>query len=155
MGARITLVSPFILLATSSSTFSQVKLPPKLKATAADSVELHFVADEKNLRKLIETVTKRMSEQQQSSILKYVVVFSDQSFYETEDSNIFFSEENPKTRRIISLEINARGDYTGDGKDPSAMLKKLLANLDNDESRIKVKIGPTSLSYEIRGPSRD
>ena len=96
-----------------------------------------------------------MSEQQQSSILKYVVVFSDQSFYETEDSNIFFSEENPKTRRIISLEINARGDYTGDRKDPSAMLKKLLANLDNDESRIKVKIGPTSLSYEIRGPSRD
>jgi hypothetical protein len=151
------LISIILLVLTRISSQEQIKL----KATAEESLETSFVADEKNLRRLNEVIKKRIAEHLKSFTVKYTVSFSDHSYYETEDFEIIFKEENSKARRIISIEMLASGPPFGlafkEYLSPGKRLKEgqFREVYDTDPAKINVKLSPGLLSYSIRGANRD
>lgn len=168
-----------LLILLKPLTLAQIRSPDKikLKAMAEESINISFVVDEKDLRKLNEIIKKRISEKSENYILEYVVTFSDNSYYETENFDLIFQEENEKNRKITSIEMDARASsYPKDEKNAKKKYSQLLEDLRftilNRAPRIHltlssgIKIYPSlgiiskltsksQLRYSIKGADRD
>ena len=88
---------------------TELQKQPKFKARASAEDDLHepFVIQEKHLRKLNEAIKKRMSEVAKNAWIIYIVSFSDSSYYTTDDIDKILQEENPKTNKIVAIDIYA------------------------------------------------
>jgi len=124
---------------------------PQLKATASDEIHSAFVADENNLRKLVELIRKRMEEQVSNFKLKFTVTFADKSYYDTANPELIYKEENPRTRKIVAFAVMARPLV----RSPGATTKGDLDPDETAEPEIGLKLESGKLSYLIRGSNRD
>ncbi len=122
---------------------------PRLKATANGALKESFVADESNIRKLVELVKRRIAEQAKDFSLRFTVTFADNSYYDTSDSDVIYKEENPRTRPIIALAILATARHS------AGIAEGQSLDAEATEPEIFVKLGPETLSYSVKGASRD
>jgi hypothetical protein len=152
-----------VLIVGATSVLGQNVTPsPRLKAVAQDTLEVSFAADEKNLRKLNEIVRQRLSQLTGTYRVNYKVIFSDHSYYDVDSIEAVLQEENPSVRGIISIEMFGAGlpAKSIPGNDPSNASSSgppldLQFYANAEVPTINIVLTPHSLSYSVRGASRD
>lgn len=114
----------------------------KIKAEKSEKYKWAIVVDEKDLKRLDETIKSTLSPQneEENIILKYKIKLSDGSKIETTDINEVVNEQNSKAHSIENIDI--------------------VANNQNSSKEINVLLGSSyfqisTISYSITGDSRD
>jgi hypothetical protein len=125
-----------------------------LKASANGKITGPLVVDEKGLVKLDELLRQRLSQIAPTILVRYVVTYPNNVYYETDSLRTVVSDDNSSVRPIVSLSLSG-GVVASDSTTESGSGSSMGSRSSSDHPKIAIELGNEEASYSIAGANRD